>query len=327
MPKSSEKTPDLVLVTGGAGFIGSHLCEALLQQGRRVLCVDNFCDFYEPSVKEQNIASCLQHPEFVLERADIRDKEALERIFERYNISAVIHLAAMAGVRPSLLYPELYTQVNVMGTLNLLELCKQHNIKHFVFASSSSVYGNNAKLPFAEEDPVNEPISVYAATKKAGELLCYTYHHLYQISVVALRFFTVYGPRQRPDLAIHKFAALMREGRELPVFGDEASSRDYTYIQDTVQGVLRALEYVKKGCVYEVINLGNDRSVTLSELISALEEVSGIKAKLMHHEDQAGDVRHTRACVTKAHQLLNYRPSFDFKQGLLLFWQWFTRGE
>jgi UDP-glucuronate 4-epimerase len=327
VPKSSEKTPDLVLVTGGAGFIGSHLCEALLQQGRRVLCVDNFCDFYAPATKERNIADCLQHPEFSLEKADIRDPEALKRIFERYQVSAVIHLAAMAGVRPSLSDPELYTQVNIMGTLNLLELCRQYGIRHFVFASSSSVYGNNSKLPFAEDDPVNEPISVYAATKKAGELLCYSYHHLYQISVVALRFFTVYGPRQRPDLAIHKFAALMRDGKELPIFGDGAHSRDYTYIQDTIQGVLSALEYVKKGCVYEVINLGNDRSVTLFELIEALEEVTGIKAKLQWYEDQAGDVMHTRACVTKAHQLLNYRPSFDFREGLQLFWKWFTKGE
>lgn len=327
MPKSSEKTPDFVLVTGGAGFIGSHLCEALLQQGRRVLCVDNFCDFYAPATKERNIAGCLRHPEFSLEKADIRDPEALKRIFERYQVSAVIHLAAMAGVRPSLLDPELYTQVNIMGTLNLLELCRQYGIRHFVFASSSSVYGNNSKLPFAEDDPVNEPISVYAATKKAGELLCYSYHHLYQISVVALRFFTVYGPRQRPDLAIHKFAALMKDGKELPIFGDGANSRDYTYIQDTIQGVLSALEYVKKGCVYEVINLGNDRSVTLFELIEALEEVTGIKAKLQWYEDQAGDVMHTRACVTKAHQLLNYRPSFDFREGLQLFWKWFTKGE
>ena len=327
MPKSSEKTPDLVLVTGGAGFIGSHLCEALLQQGQCVLCVDNFCDFYSPATKERNIAACLRHPNFILERADIRDIKALKAIFERYNISAVIHLAAMAGVRPSLLDPELYYQVNVMGSLNLLELCNLHHIKHFVFASSSSVYGNNPKLPFAEDDPVNEPISVYAATKKAGELLCYSYHHLYQISMVALRFFTVYGPRQRPDLAIHKFAALMQDGKAIPVFGSGYTSRDYTYIQDTIQGVLSALEYVKTGCVYEVINLGNDRSVTLSELVEALEEVTGIKAKIKHQEDQAGDVSHTRACVTKASQLLNYKPSFDFRQGLQLFWQWFTKGE
>ncbi len=327
MPKSTEKMPDLILVTGGAGFIGSHLCEALLQQGQRVLCVDNFCDFYSPATKERNIAACLQHPHFTLEKADIRDREVMKDIFERYQISAVIHLAAMAGVRPSLLDPELYTQVNVMGTLNLLELCKQHGIKHFVFASSSSVYGNNTKLPFAEDDPVNEPISVYAATKKAGELLCYTYHHLYRISVAALRFFTVYGPRQRPDLAIHKFAALMREGKELPVFGDEANSRDYTYIQDIIQGVLSALEYTKTSCVYEVINLGNDRSIALSDLIADLEEVTGLKAKLEHYADQAGDVHHTQASVTKAAQLLNYKPSFDFLSGLRLFWQWFTKGE
>lgn len=319
--------PELILVTGGAGFIGSHLCEALLQMGKKVLCVDNFCDFYAPYIKQQNIQNCLKHPDFILHKADIRDEEELKKIFESHRISMVVHLAAMAGVRPSLQKPELYYQVNVMGSLNLLELCRLHGIKHFIFASSSSVYGNNSRLPFSEDDPVDEPISVYAATKKAGELLCYSYHHLYQISVLALRFFTVYGPRQRPDLAIHKFASLIKDAKELPLFGDGDSSRDYTYIQDILQGILSAIQYVKTGCFYEVINLGNDQSITLAELIAALQEVSGIKAIISHQAAQAGDIRHTRACIKKAAQLLDYHPSYSFKEGLTNFWQWFYQGE
>lgn len=315
--------PEYILVTGGAGFIGSHLCEALLAKGFGVLCVDNFCDFYDPAVKEANISACLNHPDFKLYRADIVDAKALADIFAAHRIKAVCHLAAMAGVRPSIQNPELYFHINLSGTLNLLQLCKQFKINSFIFASSSSVYGNNPKLPFSEDDFVDHPISPYAASKKAGELFCHTWHHLYGISVLCLRFFTVYGPRQRPDLAIHKFAALMRDGKPLPVYGD-GSSRDYTYIGDIVQGILSSLELVQSHSMYEIINLGNDRSVPLRQMIDTLERVSGRKAVVEQLPAQSGDVRHTRADISKAVKLLGYDPKTGFEEGLRQFWQWFT---
>lgn len=313
---------DLVLVTGGAGFIGSHLCEALLARGEQVLCLDNFCDFYSPEQKRQNIAGLLSHPSFALLEADIRDREALANMFSRYPIGSVIHLAAMAGVRPSISDPGLYTQVNVQGTVNLLECCKTSGVQRFIFASSSSVYGNSSPVPFSECDPVNDPVSPYAATKKAGEMLCRAWHNLYGISMLCLRFFTVYGPRQRPDLAIRKFCSLMRAGKPLPVYGDGSSSRDYTYVSDIVAGILKALDLARRGCRYEVINLGNDRGITLAEMIGTLEKVTGLSAQREQLPFQDGDVMHTRADISTARALLGYEPQVAFEDGLARFWEW-----
>jgi len=315
--------PDSILVTGGAGFIGSHLCEALLDAGHGVICVDNFCDFYAPSLKQANLESCQKHPDFVLYKDDIRDYEAMRRIFCDHKIDAVCHLAAMAGVRPSIQNPELYFDVNVSGTLLLLDICRAHRVNKFIFASSSSVYGNSAKLPSAEDDFVDHPISPYAASKKAGELLCHTWHHLYGITVLCLRFFTVFGPRQRPDLAIHKFAALIKSGLPLPVYGDGSSSRDYTYIKDTVAGIIQALDYAGINACYEVVNLGNDQSVSLSGMIDSLEKVSGTIALKHSLPFQEGDVRHTRADISKAARLFGYRPRTSFEEGVREFWDWF----
>lgn len=317
--------PDTTLVTGGAGFIGSHLCEALLDQGHKVLCLDNFCSFYPPEIKRRNIQLCLNQPNFTLIEADITAPEALAKVFNTNHIDLVIHLAAMAGVRPSIQDPLLYTRVNILGTLNLLELCAAHQIDKFIFASSSSVYGNNPQVPFSESDPVDNPISPYATTKKAGELLCHTWHHLHRISMLCLRFFTVYGPRQRPDLAINKFTELLARGESLPVFGDGSSSRDYTYISDIVSGILGAVEYLQNHHCYEIINLGSDRGIRLNELISTLSSVSGLPARLEYQEMQPGDVLRTHADISKARQLLGYAPAVDFKTGISKFWEWWQR--
>jgi UDP-glucuronate 4-epimerase len=313
---------DNVLVTGGAGFIGSHFCEALLAHGEKVLCLDNFCHFYSPESKRQNIAELMTNPAFELLEADIRDYDDLDSIFSNHSIDTVIHLAAMAGVRPSIQDPGLYTSVNVAGTMNLLEACTAHAVQRFIFASSSSVYGNSSPVPFSEADPVNDPISPYAATKKSGEMLCRAWHNLYGMSILCLRFFTVYGPRQRPDLAIRKFTSLMLAGKPIPVYGDGSSSRDYTYIDDTVAGILKALEYARTGSHYDVINLGNDRGITLTQMISALEKVSGITARRELHDFQEGDVMHTRADISKAGSLLGYEPQVAFEEGLARFWEW-----
>lgn len=321
-PASPANLPDTVLVTGGAGFIGSHLCEALLAGGYRVVCLDNFCDFYSPILKRANISGCLGKPEFELIEADILDKRALEEVFILHKPSLVIHLAAMAGVRPSLDDPELYARVNILGTLNLLEACAQHSINKFIFGSSSSVYGNNPKVPFSEEDRVDDPISPYAATKRSAELLCHTWHHLHGLSILCLRFFTVYGPRQRPDLAIRKFLELMSRGEPLPVYGDGSSSRDYTYITDTINGILGAVDYVSRHGCCETINLGNDHGVRLDEMISALEKASGLTARIEHLPMQSGDVIRTRADISRARDILGYAPATSFAEGVEKFWRW-----
>src|SRR5215216_2804869 len=259
-----------LLITGGAGFIGSHLVDRLLTTDvERVTVIDDFNDFYSPSIKRENIREHLKDPRYNINEVDIRNRAALGQVFKANNFDCVVHLAARAGVRPSLSEPQLYAETNINGTLNLLELARSSNIKQFVFGSSSSVYGINAKVPFSEDDPIRQPISPYAATKAAGELLCHTYSHLYGIRSVALRFFTVYGARQRPDLAIHKFARLISEGKPIPVFGDGTTRRDYTYIDDIVAGVRAAMDY--EGSDYEVVNLGESRTVELRELISLLE--------------------------------------------------------
>ena len=311
-----------ILVTGGAGFIGSHLVDKLLSESDwNVTVVDDFNDFYEPSIKRANAARHSQQSNYRLEEADIRQRAALERIFDESKFDCIVHLAARAGVRPSLEQPLLYSQTNIEGTLNLLELSRQHNIKQFVFGSSSSVYGINAEVPFSEDDPIRQPISPYAATKAAGELLCHTYTHLYGIRCICLRFFTVYGPRQRPDLAIHKFARLISEGKPIPVFGDGTTRRDYTYVDDIIAGVRAAIDYTRTE--YEVINLGESRTVELGELISLLEQELDLSARIDRQPLQPGDVPQTFADITKARQLLGYNPQTQIETGIKRFVEWF----
>ena len=311
-----------LLITGGAGFIGSHLIDRLLASNvERITVVDDFNDFYNPSIKRDNIREHLKDPRYSIHEIDIRDKTALEQIFKANNFDCVVHLAARAGVRPSLSEPQLYTETNINGTVNLLELARQHSVKQFVFGSSSSVYGINAKVPFSEDDPIRQPISPYAATKGAGELLCHTYSHLYGLRCVCLRFFTVYGPRQRPDLAIHKFANLISQHKPIPVFGDGTTRRDYTYIDDIIDGVTAAIDYDKTN--YEVINLGESRTVELRELISLLEKELDIHAIIERQPPQPGDVPQTFADVSKARALLNYRPKTQIEEGLRRFVEWF----
>ena len=311
-----------LLITGGAGFIGSHLVDRLLASDvTSITVVDDFNDFYNPSIKRDNIREHLKDPRYSVHEVDIRDRAALEKLFAEKNFDCVVHLAARAGVRPSLSEPQLYTETNINGTVNLLELARQHNIKQFVFGSSSSVYGINAKVPFSEDDPIRQPISPYAATKGAGELLCHTYSHLYGLRCVCLRFFTVYGPRQRPDLAIHKFAKLISAGKSIPVFGDGTTRRDYTYVDDIIDGVVSAIHYDKSD--YEVFNLGESRTVELNELISLLEKELDTHAVIDRQPPQPGDVPQTFADISKARALLGYDPKTQIEEGLHHFVEWF----
>jgi len=312
-----------ILVTGGAGFIGSHLVDRLLAEGGwQVTVVDDFNDFYDPAIKRANASRHQDEPNYRLFEADIRDQAALKKVFAGNSFDCIVHLAARAGVRPSLEQPLLYAETNIIGTMNLLELARERGIKQFVFGSSSSVYGSNAKVPFSENDPIRQPISPYAATKAAGELLCHTYTHLYGIRCVCLRFFTVYGPRQRPDLAIHKFARLISEDKPIPVFGDGTTRRDYTFIDDIIAGVRAAIDY--KESDYEVINLGESRTVELRELISLIEKELGTKAKIDRQPLQPGDVPQTFADITKARQVLGYNPQTQIEEGIHRFVEWFT---
>lgn len=314
-----------VLVTGGAGFIGSHLVDRLLGEGGwHLTVVDDFNDFYSPDIKRANIADHLENPHYTLAASDIRDFSAMERLFAERSFDVIVHLAARAGVRPSLAEPRLYTETNINGTVNLLELAREHNIKQFVFGSSSSVYGINSKVPFAEDDPIFQPISPYAATKAAGELICHTYSHLYDIRCVCLRFFTVYGARQRPDLAIHKFTRLITEGKPIPVFGDGTMRRDYTYIDDIIQGVRAALDY--NSSMFEVFNLGESQTIELSELIRLLEESLGLPANIDRQPMQPGDVPATYADISKSRELLGYDPQTKIVDGIPKFVEWF-RGQ
>jgi len=315
-----------ILVTGGAGFIGSHLVDRLLSERDSVITVvDDFNDFYQPDIKRANVSSHLKNDRYQLIEADIRDRKALDRVFQQQPFDCIVHLAARAGVRPSLAQPELYTETNINGTLNLLELARQHNVKQFVFGSSSSVYGINAKVPFSEEDPIRQPISPYAATKAAGELLCHTYTHLYGIRCVCLRFFTVYGARQRPDLAIHKFARLMTEGKPIPVFGDGTTRRDYTYIDDIIAGVVASMDYNTSD--YEVFNLGESQTVELRKLISLLEKSLDTQAIIERFPPQPGDVPQTFADVSKARRLLGYNPTTKIEEGIQRFVEWFREAK
>ncbi|MGE5558469.1 MAG: GDP-mannose 4,6-dehydratase [Bacillota bacterium] len=311
-----------ILLTGGAGFIGSVLADYLLEKGDRVTAVDNFDPYYPAEYKERNVQNQYNYKTYRLSRIDIRDFDALRRNLCG-DFDAIIHLAAKAGVRPSILDPVAYQEVNVGGTQNLLELAKQWGVKKFIFASSSSVYGVNPNVPWKEDDHVLMPISPYAGTKVSGELLGHIYSHLYGIKFIALRFFTVYGPRQRPDLAIHKFVRLILNDQPIQVFGDGSSRRDYTYIDDIVQGIISALEYDKSR--YEIINLGNNQTVSLTEMISNLEDVLGKKARITRLPDQPGDVPQTWADLNKAQNLLNYHPRTSFKDGLDKFAVWLKK--
>ena len=316
-------TGKTALVTGAAGFIGSHLVDRLLADGWSVIGFDNFDPFYDAAIKERNIAAHLQHPAYRLVRGDLRDQRAVDGALSR-DVSVVVHLAARAGVRPSIADPIGYQDVNVRGTQNLLEAARAVDVPQFVFASSSSVYGVNPRVPWSEEDHVLLPISPYASTKVSGELLGHVYSHLYGIRFLALRFFTVYGPRQRPDLAIHAFARRLVAGEPLPVFGDGSTRRDYTYIDDIVDGVVGAMAYDKSR--YEVVNLGNNQTVTLTEMIEGLEDALGRRAVIDRLPEQPGDVPQTWASIDKAQRLIGYRPSTSYSEGVRRFAEWFTRG-
>ncbi|MCJ7472217.1 MAG: GDP-mannose 4,6-dehydratase [Actinobacteria bacterium] len=309
-----------ILITGGAGFIGSHLSEKIIDLGHRVICVDNFNDYYDPAIKENNIKGIIDNDNYKLYRADILDRQAIGEIFSASGIDLVIHLAARAGVRPSLANAALYEKVNVGGTINLLENCRERGINRFIFASSSSVYGGNKKIPFSETDRVDCPVSHYAATKKSGELICYTYHHLYNISVFAFRFFTVYGPRQRPEMAVHKFSGKILAGKPIELYGDGTSSRDYTYIDDIISGITNSLEFING---YEIINLGNSKPVGLSRLVGLIEDAVGKKALVDYKDPQPGDVFTTYADIKKARRLIKYRPETPIEKGIGYFIEWY----
>lgn len=310
-----------ILVTGGAGFIGSHLVDRLLAEGERVIVLDDFNDFYDPALKRENVRPHLADPAYTLVEGDIRDKLLVDDLFAEHGIQRVVHLAARAGVRPSLSAPYLYESTNVTGTLNILEACRVHGVSKLVFGSSSSVYGVNERVPFAEADPIARPISPYAATKAAGELYCHSYSHLYDLPIVCLRFFTVYGPRQRPDLAINKFARLIAAGQPIPVFGDGATERDYTYVADTVAGIRAALDYDQSR--FEIFNMGNSRTVSLSRLITVIEQALGQPALIDRQPMQPGDVPRTFADMAKARRLLGYAPNTPIEDGIARFVAWF----
>ncbi len=315
------------LITGGAGFIGSTLADRLLLDGNQVIVVDNFNDYYDVSIKERNVAPHLTDNNYKLYRIDICDWNALEKVFKENHIDGIVHLAARAGVRPSIEDPILYQQTNNLGTNYILELAKKYGVKNLVLASSSSVYGNNKKVPFKETDVVDFAISPYAATKKANEVLGHVYHALYGMNMIFLRFFTVYGPRQRPDLAINKFTKLILNDEPIPVFGDGSTSRDYTYIQDIINGIVLSIQYVENHeNVYEIINLGENTPITLLEMIQTIEKVLGKKAKMNFLPMQLGDVNKTYADITKAKELLGYNPQTSFEEGIRNFVKWYKEG-
>jgi UDP-glucuronate 4-epimerase len=346
------------LVTGAAGFIGSYMSERLLRDGWKVVGVDNFDDFYDPKTKRHNIADCLKNKNFQLIEADIRDRDAMDKAVGN-GVEIIIHLAARAGVRPSIAQPLLYADVNIKGTMVLLEAAKKHKVGKFIFGSSSSVYGNNKKVPFSEDDNVDFPISPYAATKKAGELICYMYHHLYGICITSLRFFTVYGPRQRPDLAIHKFARLIEQDKPIPVYGDGSMMRDFTYIDDIIDGTVAAINQlvarqpghgprpsratrgeqsrtksrgvtpapsaVEGSHEFNIYNLGNASPISVNDLVTKLEKALGKKAVKEYLPAQPGDVERTYADITKAKKELGYKPKTTIEEGLAKFATWLRK--
>ena len=332
------------LVTGGAGFIGSHLVEKLLSEGNKVINVDDFNNYYDVNIKINNVIESvgIQKNEnltltnlknevesnvnnYILEIVDIRDINEMTRIFEENKIDAVVHLAALAGVRPSIQDPLLYEEVNVRGTMNILELMKKNDIKKFVCASSSSVYGNNKKVPFSEEDNVDRAISPYAATKKTCEIIAHTYFYLYNIDTIMLRFFTVYGPRQRPDLAIHKFTKMISRAEKIPFYGDGTTQRDYTYIEDIIDGLAKSIKYVEENeNIYEIINLGESETISLKRMVETIEKELKIKAILDIQPMQDGDVNRTYANISKAKEILKYKPETKFGDGIKKFISWYN---
>jgi len=338
-----------VLVTGGAGFIGSRVVERLLDQGEEVICLDNFDPFYDPKIKRQNLARVVSHPLFHLFEGDIQDRYLLEKIFSDYAINWIFHAAAKAGVRPSIQDPLGYEAANVQGTIGLLEMARKRPVENFVFASSSSVYGNSPHLPFNEDHLLGIASSPYGATKQAGEQFCATYHLLYQLPVIGLRFFTVYGPRQRPEMAIHKFCRLIDQGKPVPLYGDGTSRRDYTYIEDAVEGILTALAYrglrgggtgpsetdagpsgrdagpFGRDAWCEMVNIGEAQTIELKELISLLEEGLGKKAVVEYLPPQPGDLQATQADLRKAQRILGYRPRTGIREGIQHFIEWYRR--
>src|SRR6266481_6018938 len=312
-----------ILVTGGAGFIGSHLSEKLLAVGHEVVILDDFNDFYDPQIKRANIAGFAK--DVTVCRVDLRERDSVRTVFGREKVDAIVHLAARAGVRPSIQYPRLYYDANVTGTLHLLEAARVTGVERFVFASSSSVYGASKTVPFSEDQHLTQTLSPYGATKVAGEFLCSTYSQLYQLRVVALRYFTVYGPRQRPDLAIHQFTRRIYDSQPIDQFGDGTTRRDYTYIDDVIQGTMAALEY--EGPRYDIFNLGENETIQLKELISAIEDALGKKAKVNRLPEQPGDMPLTCADISKARKLLGYNPTTKFSKGLPRFVKWFLSSQ
>jgi len=310
-----------ILVTGGAGFIGSHLVEHLLAAGHKVAIIDDFDDFYDPRIKHANIAGLAK--DVTVHHADLRDEASVRNLFRREKFEVIAHLAARAGVRPSIQHPQLYYDTNVTGTLHLLEAARVTGVKKFIFASSSSVYGASKIVPFSEDQHLTQTLSPYAATKIAGEFLCSTYSHLYQLRVVALRYFTVYGPRQRPDLAIHQFTRRIHAGQPIEQFGDGTTRRDYTYIDDVIQGTMAALQY--EGPRFDMFNLGENETIQLKDLIVAIENALGKKAKINQLPEQPGDMPLTCADISKARKLLGYNPTTDLRKGLSKFIDWFLQ--
>jgi len=313
-----------ILVTGGAGFIGSHLTRRLLDRSDRVTILDDFNDFYDPARKRANVARVADRDGFSLVEGDIRDADLVDKLFRDHQFDAVVHLAARAGVRPSLKEPILYEDTNCIGTLRLLEAARHNGPDTFIFGSSSSVYGINQKVPFAEDDEVNQPISPYATTKRAGELLCYNYHHLYDLNIACLRFFTVYGPAQRPEMAIHKFTDLLARGEEIPMYGDGSSRRDYTYIDDIIDGVVASLDLAPP---FEILNLGGAETTALADLVRMIAEELGVEHRIQYLPDQPGDVPITYADVRKAGRVLGYSPRVSIREGVRRFVEWYREND
>lgn len=309
-----------ILVTGAAGFIGSSLCDALLKRGDTVRGLDNFNDYYDPAIKRGNLTGAQKHATFSLVEGDITDEALVQQTFDDFRPEVVVHLAARAGVRPSLADPALYNRVNVVGSQNILEACRTADLSHLVFASTSSVYGGSTDVPFNEENPVMKPISPYAATKRANELMAHVYSHVHGLNVTLLRFFTVYGPRQRPDMAIHKFTRMIDEGKPIPMFGDGSTARDYTYIDDIVHGLVQAVDRPFR---YEIFNLGEHHTTTLRELITLIERHVGRAAIIDQQPMQPGDVEITFADIDKARTLLGYNPQTGMDTGIRNFVAWY----
>ncbi len=315
-------------VTGGAGFIGSSLTKKLLDNGNKVVVIDNFNSYYDPKLKEKNVQEFYQNSNYKLYKGDIRNKEEVKKIFDENNIDVIVHLAAMAGVRPSIEDPVLYQEVNGLGTQIILEEAHLHDVMNLVMASSSSVYGNCKEVPFKENMIVDYAISPYAATKKANEVMAHVYHKLYHMNILMLRFFTVYGPKQRPDLAINKFTRLMLNNEEIPMFGDGSTSRDYTYIDDIVDGIIKSCAYAAThNDVYEILNIGSNNPISLKEMIEIIGEELGVKPKIKELPMQPGDVDQTYADISKAKELIGYEPSTSFKEGIKEFIKWYKESE